>query len=170
MAIDFTLEHPDRVTALVAVATALGGFEELEEEETWWEERAAPFEAAMDAGDHPGAVDAELAIWAPMGTDDDAGRRIREIAMDNIHELTMDESSIEELDPPAAVRLGEIDVPTLVVIADHDPPDKQRLAGFVAKGVLDGRSVTIEADHVVNLRNPRAFDAAVLPFLASALA
>ena len=31
--IDFTLEHPGRVTALVAVASALGGFEPLEEEE-----------------------------------------------------------------------------------------------------------------------------------------
>ena len=152
------------------MATALGGFEELEEEESWWEERAAPIEAAMDAGDHPGAIDAELAIWAPMGTDDDAGRRIREIAIDNIHELTMDESSIEELDPPAATRLDEIDVPTLVVIAEHDPPDMQRLAGLVAKGVLDGRSVSLNADHVVNLRNPEAFDAAVLPFLTSALA
>jgi hypothetical protein len=31
--------------------------------------------------------------------------------------------------------------------------------------VLDGRLVTIEADHVVNLRAPDAFDEAVLPFL-----
>ena len=36
--------------------------------------------------------DLRLAVWAPMGTDDAAGRRIREIAFDNIHELTMDES------------------------------------------------------------------------------
>ena len=54
----------------------------------------------------------------------------------------MDESAIEELDPPAASALGEIDVPTLVVIAAHDPPDMRRLAQLVASGVLDGRSVT----------------------------
>ena len=167
--IDFALEHPDRITALVAVTTALGGFEELEEEEEWWAERAAPIEAAIEAGDHPGAVDAELAIWAPMGTDDEAGRRIREIAMDNIHELTMDESAIEELDPPAALRLGEIDVPMLVVIAAHDPPDMRRLGELVAREVLDGRAVTLDTDHVPNLRDPQAFDDAVLPFLASAL-
>ncbi|HEY6566048.1 MAG TPA: alpha/beta hydrolase, partial [Actinomycetota bacterium] len=153
----------------VAVATSLGGVEDLEEEVDWWEEHAAPIEAAMEAGDLPGAIDAELAIWAPMGTADEPGRRIREIAMDNIHELTMDESSIEELDPPAALRLGEIDVPTLVVVAERDPSDMHRAADLVAKGVLDGRSVSIEADHVVNLRNPQAFDAAVLPFLASVL-
>jgi hypothetical protein len=31
--------------------------------------------------------------------------------------------------------------------------------------VLDGRLVTIEADHVVNLRAPERFDEVVLPFL-----
>ena len=38
----------------------------------------------------------------------------------------MDESGEEELDPPAALRLGEIDVPTLVMIAEHDPPYMRR--------------------------------------------
>ena len=33
----------------------------------------------------------------------------------------MDESAAEELDPPAAQRLGEIDVPTLVVEAPARP-------------------------------------------------
>ena len=38
----------------------------------------------------------------------------------------MDESGEEELDPPAALRLGEIDVPTLVMIAEHDPSYMRR--------------------------------------------
>ena len=37
IAIDFTLEHPDRVAALVVAASGLGGFEASEEEEDWWE-------------------------------------------------------------------------------------------------------------------------------------
>jgi pimeloyl-ACP methyl ester carboxylesterase len=81
----------------------------------------------------------------------------------------MDESGAEDLDPPAAQRLGEIDVPTLVVAADHDPPFGRRTSELIARGVLDARLVTIEdADHVVNLRQPEAFEAAVLPFLADA--
>jgi 3-oxoadipate enol-lactonase len=163
--IDFTLEHPDRVTALVAVASALGGFEPLEEEEDWWDERFAPVEAAVEAGDIERAEELQLEIWAPMGTDDPAGRRIRDIAFDNIHEVTMDESAEEELEPPAATRLGEIDVPTLVLIADHDPPFSRRCGELIAREVLDGRAVTIVADHVINLRNPEAFEVAVLPFL-----
>lgn len=166
LAIDTTLTAPERVWALVPVAAGLAGVEDLEEEIEWWESATAPIEAAMEAGDFERAQDLRLGIWAPLGTDDPAGARIRQIAFDNLHELTMDESGAEELDPPAALRLGEIDVPTLVVAADHDPPGMRRISELIARGVLDARLVTIEgADHVVNLRQPEAFEAAVLPFL-----
>ncbi len=168
LAIDATLTAPDRVWALVPVAAALGGVEDLEEEIEWWERVSAPIEAALEAGDLERAEDLRLELlWAPLGTADPAGARIREIAFDNLHEITQDESGAEELDPPAALRLGEIDVPTLVIAAEHDPPGGRRLSELIARGVLDARLVTIEgADHVVNLRQPDAFEAAVLPFLA----
>jgi 3-oxoadipate enol-lactonase len=167
IAIDFTLTHPERVWALVPVASGIGGFEPLQEEDDWFADVAAPIEAAVEAGDLERAQDLRLELlWAPLGTQDEAGRRIREIAFDNLHELTMDESGAEELDPPAAHRLHEVDVPTLVVKAEADPPDMRRISDLIAAGVLDGRVVQIEgADHVVNLRQPAAFDAAVFAFL-----
>ena len=166
IAIDFTLEHPDRVLALVPAASDLGGFESLEEEDDWWEERQVPIEAAIESGDLERAEELRLQIWAPLGTDDEAGRRIRQIAFDNLHEITMDESGHEELDPPAARRLGEIDVPTLVIGADHNPPFMRRITDLIARGILGARKVTIEdADHVVNLRRPAEFNAALLAFL-----
>lgn len=169
IAIDVTLEHPDRVWALVPVASGLGGFEMLEEEEDWWDKRSGPIEAAIEAGELEKAEDLRLELWAPLGTDDEAGRRIRQIAFDNLHEITMDESGAEELDPPAARRLGEIDVPTLVMIADHDPPDMQRIGDLIARGIMGARKVTIEgSDHVVNLRQPEAFQRSLMPFLAEA--
>lgn len=166
IAIDFTLEHPDQVAALVPVASGLGGFEALEEEDDWWESAQAPIEAAIEAGDLERAEDLRLEIWAPLGTKDEAGRLIRQIAFDNIHELTMDESAEEALDPPAAHRLGEIDVPTLVMIAEHDPPYMLRTGDLIAHGILGAQKLVIEgADHVVNLRRPVEFDAALLAFL-----
>ncbi len=165
VAIDTTLSVPERVWALVPIAPGLGGFEETEDEEAWWDELAPPIDAAIEAGEYERAQDLLLGIWAPLGVDDPAGARIKQIARDNIHEMTMDESGEESLDPPAAMRLGEIDVPTLVVDASEDPPDMRRASQLIAREVLDGRLVTIEADHVVNLRAPDAFDEAVLPFL-----
>jgi 3-oxoadipate enol-lactonase len=167
--IDFALEHPERVWALVLAAPGLGGFEALEEEEDWWAARQGPIDAAIEAGDLERAEDLRLEIWAPLGVDDEAGRTIRRIAFDNLHELTMDESAEEELDPPAAHRLGEIDAPTLVMIAAHDPPFMRRTGDLIARGIRGARKITIDgADHVVNLRQPDVFNDAMLAFLAEA--
>lgn len=170
IALDLTLSHPERIWALVPVASALGGFEPSQEEDDWWDDVVAPIEEALEAGDLDRAQRLRLELlWAPLGTEDEAGRRIADIAFDNLHELTMDESGAEDLDPPAARRLHEIDVPTLVVKAEHDPPYSRRQSDVIAAGVVDGRIVQLEgADHVANLRRPEAFDAAVIPFLQEA--
>lgn len=166
IAIDATIAHPERVWALVPVASGLGGFEPLEEEEDWWEAATEGLDALVEAGELEAAEDLRLRIWAPLGTDDGAGATIRGIALDNIHELTMDESALIEPDPPAIHRLRQIDVPTLVVKAEHDPPFMRRCNDLIAAGIPGARVVQIAgADHVANLRQPSAFDAAVLPFL-----
>jgi 3-oxoadipate enol-lactonase len=167
--LDFALEHPERVWALVLVATGLGGFEPTEEEEEWDAQAYGPVDAAIESGDLERARDLELEIWASLGTDDEAGARIRQIAFDNIHELQMDESGRERLDPPAAHRLGELDVPTLIMDAEHDPPFQHRIAEFLAMEIMGSRKVVVEgADHVVNMRQPERFEELVLPFLADA--
>jgi pimeloyl-ACP methyl ester carboxylesterase len=164
--IDFTLQHPERVSALVLVTAGLGGFEGTPEDDAWWGERQAPIEAAIEAGDLERAEDLRLEIWAPLGTRDDAGRRIRQIAFDNIHEMTMDESGAAELDPPAIERLDELAVPTLVMAADHDPPFMRRICDILVERIPSARRVDIpQSDHVIAMRRPAEFNAAVLAFL-----
>ncbi len=167
LAIDATLTFPDRVWALVPVAAGLGGVESTREEDDWYTDIQADFEEALDAGELERAQTILLErIWAPLGMNDPAGGKIRQIAMDNLQELTMDESGAERLEPPAARRLHEIDAPTLVVKAEADPPDMHRIGDLIAAGIPDARATMIEgADHVVNLRQPARFDAAVIPFL-----
>jgi pimeloyl-ACP methyl ester carboxylesterase len=174
-AIDFTLVHPDRVTALVLAAAGPSGFEGTPEQEAaweeWWTARDAPVDAAVDAGDLERAQDLRLStMWAQLGTDDEGGKKIRDIAFDNLHELTMDESAQVRLDPPAFERLGEIAVPTLVLPADHDPPEMEPIAVAVAERIPNATLVRIpDTDHVINLRRPDEFDRVVLGFLADAL-
>jgi 3-oxoadipate enol-lactonase len=166
--LDYALEHPAKVWALVPVATGLGGFEATEEEEEWWAQRDGPIEAAIEAGDLERAQELRLEIWAPLGTSDARGAKIRQIAFDNIHEIVMDESGEEQLDPPAAHRLTEIDVPTLILEAEQDPPDMRRLAEFLVREIIGSRKVVVEgADHVVNMRQPERFEELVLDFLAA---
>jgi pimeloyl-ACP methyl ester carboxylesterase len=170
--VDFALEHPDRVLALVLVAAGVDGFEGTPEQESAWEswyaEREPAIDLAIQAGNLERAQDLRLeTMWATLGTEDEAGRRIREIAFDNLHELTMDESARERLDPPAFERLGEIAVPTLVLPADHDPPEMDPMCSAMAAAIPNARLVRIpETDHVINLRRPEEFDRVVLEFLA----
>jgi pimeloyl-ACP methyl ester carboxylesterase len=165
VALDVTLAYPERVAGLVTAASVPGGFDATPEEEAWWAERATPIEAAIEAGELERAQDLRLAMWAPLGTGDTAGAAIRRIAFDNLHELTMDESAVEGLDPPAARRLHEVAVPTLVLIAEHDPPFMRRGGESIAQGVPGARSARLDTDHVMNLRSPEPFDALLLDLL-----
>jgi pimeloyl-ACP methyl ester carboxylesterase len=175
VAIDFALTSSARVSALVLASPALSGFEGTREEEVAWEAAFADaerhIEEAVTAGDLEGAQDLRLRwLWAPLGTDDPAGSRIRRIAFENLQELTMDESGETGIDPPAAGRLGEIEVPTLVLPADHDPPWHERMCVELAEGVRGARLVRIpETDHVIPLRRPAEFNRVVLGFLGEVL-
>lgn len=174
-ALNFALTYPDRVSALVLVASGFDGFEGTpEEEERWtadWSGLEEEIANAIEAGELERAQDLRLRLWVPLGTDDPRGRRIREIAFDNLHVITMDESGAQGIEPRAVERLEEVSAPTLVLPADHDPPWEPRMAEVLASRIPDARLVRIpDVDHVVNMRKPEAFNRAVLDFLAEALA
>jgi len=166
-AIDVALVAPERVTALVLVASGVGGAPEItDEEDAWWRERDAAWEAALQRGDRIAARRIQVEAWAGLGVEDDAGRRILEIALDNIHEMDTDESGARSLDPPAYERLHEIRVPTLILPADHDPPEMARISRTLAERIPGARVVEIaDTDHVLNVRRPDAFNDVVLAFL-----
>jgi pimeloyl-ACP methyl ester carboxylesterase len=162
--------HPDRVWALVLAASGFDGFEGTPEEEARWEadwkELDRDIEDAIGAGELERAQELRLTMWAPLGTDDPHGRRIRDIAFDNLHELTMDESGARSIDPAAGTRLEDVTAPTLVLPAEHDPPWHLRMADELAARIPNARLVRIpETDHVLNVRRPAEFDDAVLAFL-----
>jgi pimeloyl-ACP methyl ester carboxylesterase len=175
VAVDFALTSPERVSALVLATPALSGFEGTPEEESEWEAAFADVERqiedAVTAGDLEGAQDLRLRwLLAPLGTDDPAGSRIRRIAFENLQELTMDESGEIPIEPPAAERLGEIEVPTLVLPADHDPPWHERICEVLGEGIRGARLVRIpETDHVIPFRRPEQFNHVVLGFLGEVL-
>ena len=170
-AIDGALTHPERVSALVVAGSGINGdFDLRADEEAELERLNGPVEEAIDAGDLDRAEDARLRIWAALGTDDPAGARIRQIAFDNLHELTMDESGRSDISPPAIERLEDIAAPTLVLPADHDPLAYRRVSVTLTERIPNARLVQIpETDHVVNMRRPAEFNRVVLQFLGEVL-
>lgn len=66
---------------------------------------------------------------------------------------------------PVLDRLGEIEVPTLVMVGEHDE-QYLRAADVLAARMPRAERASIErAGHIVNLDEPEAFDAALLGFL-----
>jgi 3-oxoadipate enol-lactonase len=156
IAIAAAIERPERVSALVLVASGIAGrplnVEGTPEQETRWE-------AAEASGDIAELVELDLEIWAPMGADDE----LRAMFVENAEASNADDPVVEQ---PSVGRLGEIQVPTLVVTAGRDVPDLEEIGDLLAREIPGAeRAVIQEADHMVQWRAPEELAQLVLRFL-----
>lgn len=176
MVVDFTLTHPEMVTALIPVASGLSGFglelSDLPPEEAALEEEA---EAAAEAGDFARANDLEVHIWVdgPRRTPDQVNPTVRERVreMNGLIYSRWEEqkrATHRRMEPPAAGRLAEIHAPTLVIVGDQDLTEVQLTTDALAAGIPGARKAVIpNAAHVPNMERPDEFNRIVLDFLAS---
>lgn len=68
---------------------------------------------------------------------------------------------------PARARLGQIAIPTLVLVGARDNADFQAQADLLAGGIPGARKVVLPGvGHMANMEDPVAFDRAVREFLA----
>src|SRR5262245_27216355 len=168
VAIDFAVEHPQLVWALVPVAAALSGVEETDEEREEWAPVFGRIMEAANAGDIERAVDLLMEIWAPLGTRDLSGQRIRQIALENPWAITSEGNLAREIDPPALPRLSTIRAATLIVLGAQDLQDINQMWSQYGPRFPASQTVVLEgADHVVNMRQPEEFNRLVLEFLGS---
>jgi pimeloyl-ACP methyl ester carboxylesterase len=73
---------------------------------------------------------------------------------------------VRRLEPPAAGRLAEIQVPTLVIVGTDDVPFIRENARFIADGIGGAELVLIEdAAHLPNLEHPERFAEILRGFL-----
>jgi pimeloyl-ACP methyl ester carboxylesterase len=167
--IDFALDHPRMVDAMVLVGSAVGGFRFEAPEPPQWAEMAA----AYRAGDMARAAELETEIWvvgagrSPDDVDASVLSFVRE--MDQLAlatEETRNEHGVP-LDPPAIQRLGEIEAPTLVVVGDADAPDILAASELLTREIDGARNVVMQGTaHLPNLERPDEFNRVVLQFLA----
>ena len=68
--------------------------------------------------------------------------------------------------PPAAPRLGEIKVPTLVLVGEDDVADNHAQAGAVEYAIRGARRVVVrKAGHLVYMEQPAEFTRIVTRFV-----
>jgi 3-oxoadipate enol-lactonase len=169
-AIDFTLEHPEMVRALVLIGSGVSGWNEWSEESVkLWTDLMA----LVRDGDSERACELNARYWLDGPSRDVAkiNPEYRALAR-QIHKENFSLERFarpgEELQPPAIGRLAEIRVPTMVVIGDSDAQDLQKLAWRFATEIPGARRTEIEnAAHLPSLEHPAEFNDILLDFLES---
>lgn len=67
---------------------------------------------------------------------------------------------------PAVARLGEIRIPTLILVGDQDIPDVHAHAGVIENAIPNSRRVVVEdAGHLMYLEKPDEFSRLAIIFL-----
>jgi pimeloyl-ACP methyl ester carboxylesterase len=167
IAIDFTLTHPARVSALITAGAGLGGYQFAEQTRALWRQIGAAF----DAGDPARAVELELRMWVdgPDRTPDRVSATVRErvrvMETANV-ERNAEEIESEDLEPPAIGRLAEVKAPALVLVGDYDVPDMLAIADLLAGTIPGARKLVLpDTAHLPNMEQPAAFTQAVVDFL-----
>lgn len=176
VALDFALTHPARTTALVLVDSALSGHEgsafvdEFDEEE----------EALLDDGKLDEAVELNLRAWldgperdiAPVEPEVRAWvaemQRSSFETLVRAYESSPEPGPVTWAEPPAATRLAEVSVPTLVVVGTLDQPDFRAISERLAGGIPKAESAELQTAHLPALERPEEFNRIVLDFLARA--
>jgi pimeloyl-ACP methyl ester carboxylesterase len=171
--LDFALQHPHMVSALVPVSTVPGGFE------MQGEPPAELFEmmAALEQNDVQRASELQLRLWVdgkfrqPQQVDAGVRQRAAEmnrIPIENKTFLKAVLAPVSPLDPPVAARLATIHVPVLIVAGALDHPEVLRAADVMEAAIPAAQKIILpESAHLPSMEQPKAFNRAVLAFLQS---
>ncbi len=172
IALDFALERPERVAALVLVSAMPVGFEFHGEPPRAFLEMVE----AMQQRDLERAVELQNRLWidGPFRQPGQVDPRLRQraaemsrIALANDTFRKADSVPVNPLHPPAAQRLGEVHMPVLIIADALDNPEVVRAAEVMAAGIPRARKVILPGcAHLPNMEQPEEFNRNVLEFLS----
>lgn len=166
-AIDFALQHGERISKLVLVGPGIGGADFGKNHPDVF----AEVQAAEESGDVSAINHAEMHLWL------DGPRRPRGYVKQPLRDLFLDmnggnfssdfeKAPMDNPDPPAIERLQEITAPILVVVGDEDAPMVFDAAELLMEKVPHAKKAVIhDAAHLPNLEHPAEFNRLVLNFL-----
>jgi pimeloyl-ACP methyl ester carboxylesterase len=165
LAIDFTLRHPQQVTALVLVGAVVGGFPYTEH----FYSRGGRYPSGLSGTEERRAWYAAEDPYEIYAENTAARQRVKAlVARFPYRELSPHTASPPA--PPSVGRLHEIQVPTLVLVGEFDIPDVHAHAGAIAAGIAGAtRDIVPRAGHLIPIEQPTLFNEAVAAFLETAL-
>ena len=169
LAMDFTLEYPDKVKALIMVDSNPSDWELEVPTPPKFDEA----EKAYEDGDWDPLAELETQIWFDgVGrTPDQVNPEMRKLLyeMDRLalsHEAKGLGKRLPDTKIPAAEGLNQLKIPILVIVGDHDIASILAAADYMVEKIPSARKVTIEdAAHLPNMDHPDKFREILLNFL-----
>ena len=144
-AINLALADPGRVTGLVLVCPGISGYPWPDEPEL-----DAEYERLEAAGDYDGVLALAVREWAAAGADDEAVAQLRSGVG-----AWSNEARYQLPDLPSFDRLGELSVPTVIMVGDLDRPALIASNELAADRIPRCRLVWMPGvDHLPPLRVP----------------
>ncbi len=172
-ALDFTLEHPEKVVALILVSADPSGYLPPMTDDI--QTLVKQYSQALQQRDSAGAAEATTRFWTdgprrtPEQVNAQARARIRDMTTQHIQrhgDFMAHEEHMMPLEPPAIKRLTEVRVPTLIVLGDEDVLAVIEAAGILEQGIAGARKVVIPGTaHHPHMEKPEEFNRVVLDFL-----
>lgn len=175
VALEVAIARPELVRALVLVGSGLPGLD--------WSAAVRAYgqaeDEAVQRGDLDGATELNLRMWVdgPRRSPTEVEPHVREAVREmqrralELQAPVWDELDEDLLVAGVADRLGEIRVPTLVLVGGEDVDDIHAVADRLSTEIPGARRATIaRSAHVPNLERPADFDALALGFLAEVFA
>ncbi|HEY5982368.1 MAG TPA: alpha/beta hydrolase [Anaerolineales bacterium] len=172
LALDYALEHPDRVQALIMVGSGPGGLD-LDVPES---PKHADAQKAWRDGDIDRAAELETQIWF-----DGTGRTAQQVdhaarklayAMDRLAlglEARNLGKRLPNTDRLAFERLAQIKIPVLLVVGEFDEPYLHAATDYMIQRIPSARRVVMNnAAHLSNMEHPGEFQRFVDDFLEGA--
>ncbi len=172
IALDAILETPDRFVAYIWVGGGIGGYQAgvqpTEAERALDEE----WEPAEKAGDIEAMADIDRRMWLDGAgqppTRVPAATRAAFIAMDR---PLVDPKRVfgkpSQLQPPAAERLGDLTLPTLIVVGELDSARTRASAAHLATAAANARLVSWpDVAHQIGMEQPQRLAETIVDFLA----
>ncbi len=171
LAMDFSLAHPSRAKALIMVDAGPSGLEL----DVAAPSKFADAEKAFDAGDLDLVAEIETQIWFDgMGrTPEQVNQEMRNLLyeMNRIalsHEVKQLGKRLPNTQTPAVDRLGDLEIPVLIIVGAHDTPYMLAAADYMLEKIPSARKVIIaDAAHLPNMDQPHEFQGIVKDFLGS---
>jgi 3-oxoadipate enol-lactonase len=175
LALDFTIEHPEKVEALILIAAGLSGYELPMTESI--QAFANQYYGALQQKDSAGAAEATVKFWTdgprrrPEEVNAEARRRISEMTREHIErhgDFMGQGKDALLLEPAANSRLAEVKVPVLIVVGDEDNEESLEVADRLEQGISGAKKVVLHGvAHHPHMEQPEEFNRVVLDFLRS---